>query len=150
MDLNAANVAAVNKANAYANKLYALLAPVFKELIGQQILKADGKLLAKVEKLLPELPNTIPLTVYRKISQSTLSWEIKATVDESATTWASGCASLIMGRMEDGRLMELSESPQLCENFNVKEITAMHDRIRALRNEINDINGSIEPFTFRY
>ena len=49
-----AKVKAVNKANAYATKLYPMLASVFKPLVGQKVLKADGSILAKYAKLMPD------------------------------------------------------------------------------------------------
>ena len=64
----AAKVKAVNRANKEAIKLYEQLAPIFAPLVGQQVMKGTGGLLAKFQKLLPELPNTSSLSIHRHLS----------------------------------------------------------------------------------
>lgn len=73
-----AKIAAVNKANKLANKMYPILAKVFEPLVGQKVLKSDGRtLLSKVEKLLPELPDASNLHVYMHTSAYHLAWIVK-------------------------------------------------------------------------
>lgn len=79
----AAKVRAVNRAHEYANKLYPWLVEKFAPLVGQKILKQDGSLLAKYADLVPELPSTHNLHVYRHHSDYSLAWTVKTSEPES-------------------------------------------------------------------
>src|SRR5581483_4429100 len=75
-----AKVKAVNAAHKHAIVLHQALTEVFRPLVGQQVLKATGDLLQKVEKLLP--PNLTQvglfgLHVYRHRSDYSLAWTVK-------------------------------------------------------------------------
>ena len=73
-------VQAVNAANKMALELYPKLVEVFQPLVGKKILKADGTILEKYKKLMPELPNTPSMMVYRYSSDYNLIWKVDAKV----------------------------------------------------------------------
>ena len=73
----AARVRAVNRANEFGRGLFVALTNIFEPLVGQKILKADGTLLEKFKKLLPPLPCTDGLHVYRHSSNYSLAWTVK-------------------------------------------------------------------------
>src|SRR5277367_5628074 len=73
-------VSATNEANAYANQLHPKLVEIFRPFVGLPILKADGTLLAKVAKLLPEFPSLPKLHTYKHITTYRLSWVVKTCV----------------------------------------------------------------------
>ena len=108
-DKLAAKVEAVNTANGLAWDVYHSLRGVFAPLVGEQVCKKDGGLLAKVQKLLPGLfPNTREVRVTRHSSEYHLVWK--------AWVWKSvnGCTcshetEVYVGRLTDGVLMELCE-----------------------------------------
>lgn len=69
-----ARVKAVNEAHKYANELYGTLVAIFRPLVGQQIEKQGGDLLAKVKKLIPEPPHSANLRVWKTSSAYSLAW----------------------------------------------------------------------------
>lgn len=78
----AAKVAAVNRANAEARRLYPLLVAAFAPYYGQKVIKVNGDVLASVEKTLPPLPGwgdtANRLCVYRnRVSSYALSYVVK-------------------------------------------------------------------------
>jgi len=71
----AAKVAAVNSANAEAQRLFPILSAIFAPLVGCKVEKVDGSLLASVAKLLPDPLSTFH--VYRQSSRYSMAWIVK-------------------------------------------------------------------------
>ena len=102
----AARVKAVNAANRMAGEVYDKLAAIFAPYVGCKIEKADGGLLAKVAKALPEFPYSNGLHVYKYASNYSLVWMVKAceVCDGIACYHEAG---VYVGEMRDGVLLKL-------------------------------------------
>ena len=74
----AAQVAAINRANAVAAELFPVLTEIFRPLVGEAVVTKPGPLTARVTKLLPVFPNTTELSVYRHSSDYSLAWTVSA------------------------------------------------------------------------
>jgi hypothetical protein len=145
-DKLAAKVEAVNTANRLAWDTYHLLRGVFAPLVGEQVCKKDGGLLAKVQKLLPGLfPNTRELRVYRHSSEYHLVWK----------AWASklvnGCvcsheADAYVGKLTDGVLMELCEPFTGRTDWTAVEVVSKREAYEGAMRAADLIKSTLYPF----
>jgi len=80
-----AKVTAVNRVNEYAVRLFDQMRAIWLPHVGQKILKVDGGLLEKYNKLLPVLPrdNHRGIFVYRHTSDYSLAWTVKTNEPDS-------------------------------------------------------------------
>lgn len=150
-DALSAKVAAVNKANAYALEIYPRLRLVFEPLVGQKILKVDGTLLAKVEKLLPEFPCSPGLHAYESSSDYSLRWCVKTM--ESYQSRQSDCqiasyyeADVYIGTLENGVLTKLYEPPILRTDFTVGEISNLRAAYEKAKEAAREARSALGPF----
>jgi len=109
MGMLEAKVEAVNKANEYAAKLHTQLTGVFNDLVGKKVLKADGIVLEKYKKVMPELPNTPGLRVYARPDKArySLAWNVNVYVfhDRGSSYHET---TVYVGSLKDGVLTELT------------------------------------------
>ena len=144
-----AKVKAVNMANDYAPKLYEILSRVFTPLVGKAILKADGSLLAKFNKQLPEFPNGsgFGLVVYRFQSSYSLGWIVKSCVN--LTTGVS-CVyhetPVYVGELSGSTLTRISDPQKLRRDYTVGEIMKKREALEAAKREMSNIKSSLYPF----
>jgi hypothetical protein len=141
-----AKVKATNKANAYAMEIYDKLAAVFAPLVGQKIEKADGGLMAKYAKLLPEFISGVPMHVYRYNSNYSLMYVVKTceSIPPHGCTYYE--ASCYVGEMRDGVLTKLCNRPQLRTDYTVAEVKANREAYKAAQAIADDAKGKLHPF----
>jgi len=145
-----ARVAGVNEAHDYANKLWPKLAAVFEPLVGQKIEKVDGGLLEKVKKQLPELPNTVAISVNRYHSNYSLSWTVK-TCKSVKQPDGYGHAyyyerSVTVGELRHGVLTKLVEQPHFKTDYNAKDILAKREAFKAAEKVYDEAKSALFPF----
>lgn len=143
-----AKVKAVNSCHDEANKLYDVLLPIFKPLLGCQLDKMDGTFLAKIDKLVPDLPHATKLSVFRSSSEHSLSFTVK--------TWehiadSHGClyyeTTLYIGDMRGGVLIALTERPKpFRTDFTEQEIQDKRITWREARDALDDARSALCPF----
>ena len=145
-----AKVKAVNKAHAYAAKLHEQLTPIFAPLVGQNLFKIGG-LLAKYQKLLPELPSTPSLFVHRHLSDYSLGWTVKTSEDIEGQ---SGClyyeTTVSIGELSHGVLTKLTPYQPGRTDWTLKEIEDKRETLRAAEKAYNDARSALYPFGERY
>lgn len=142
-----AQVKAVNRANAHAVKLYAQLEPIFRPLVGQQIFKVDGTLLAKVAKLLPELPYDGNLMVFKGSSDYSLNWTVKTSeMVEGAHHCVYHETGVYLGWVRNHVLTEMSGPPAVRSDWTVQEVTEGRERYQRAKREADDTLSAIHPF----
>jgi len=153
-ELLAAKVKATNAANAYAMELWDKLSGVFAPFVGKKIEKADGCLLAKIGKLLPMLPNSVSLGVYRYRSAYSLMYVVKTCEsippqignlheDYGCTYYEASC---YVGEMRDGVLLKLCDRPTLRADYTAKEVTANRAAYAAAKKIADEAQGKLHPF----
>lgn len=141
----AAKVAAVNAANGQALDLYNVLRGVFAPLVGEQVCKKDGGLLAKVERLLPPLTNTRELVVYRHPSEYVLAFVVRVSVvRDMECKYHEVCVEV--GRLESGRLVELSEPFTGRADWTAKEVLAKREAYWDARKAAESFKSALGPF----
>lgn len=91
-----AKIIATNRANAEANRIQAVLLPIFEQFVGQPVLKADWSLLAKVKKVLPEFETDHGKRVYFHSFQTMLVWAVSVNepVGDHRVTYAESYAHI--------------------------------------------------------
>jgi hypothetical protein len=146
-----AKVAAVNAAHSYALTLYTTLRPVLEPFVGQQIEKADGGLLQKVAKLLPELPYTHNLAVIRNSSTYSLIWSVKACESYPSSSGDTNFAvyheiSVYVGHMEGNKLVSFYDPPDFKTGYTVKEVEALRAAYRKAKNAADAALSAIQHF----
>lgn len=144
----AAKVKAVNKANAEAAKLLPKLVEIFRPLVGQQVLKAAGGLLLKVEKVLPEFPDTHGLMVYRHSSNYNLAWTVKTCENIEGT---HGClyheVTIYVGNLNGCVLTDLNTTQmELRTDYTVEEIEAARKKYEEVRRIADEARSALYPF----
>lgn len=142
-----AKVIAVNFANDYANKLFPKLHAIFAPLIGQTLTKNDGSLMAKYVKLLPELPCTPRLNVYRTSGTGWLDWTVKTCQNiEGGTSCVYHETLVSVGRLERGVLVALQEPMSRRTDYTVEEILAKRAEAARLEGLWREARNACEPF----
>jgi len=148
-----ARVKARNKANEYSNKLYPILAAIFASLVGQKILTAPGDLTAKVKKLMPELPNTTGLSVFRDRSSYrygswySLSWTVKVCeMVEGGCTCVYEEVTVYIGKLEGQVLSEIEKPCNGRTDYTVKEVEQWREEYKRAAREADKARCALFPF----
>jgi hypothetical protein len=138
-------VRAVNRAHAYGKELYATLAPVFAPLVGQKIETAPGPLLARIAKLLPAMPNTPNLRVFRLASEYSLGWTISA--NEVANDHAYYHeVTVYIGHMRNGVLESISPPFEGRTDYTLEEVLEKRAAYEAAKKAADDARNAVYPF----
>ncbi len=140
-----AKVKAVNLANAYAMELYPVLAKIFGPFVGYQIEKKDGPLLAKIAKLLPEMPCTTHIHVTRYPGNCILAWLVKTCEMYSDHSCLYHEVMLYIGHMSNGILDSLYDTPHLRTDYTVEEIEEARRKFRTAQKIAEDLKP---PYPF--
>jgi hypothetical protein len=142
-----AKVAAVNRANEYATRLYTALAEKFAPLVGQKILKADGTLLAKYAGLVPTLPCSPDLHVYRHSSNYSLAWTVKT----CEFMPPNGCmyheVTIYIGYLQGATLEKMISTPFTGRtDFSVEEIIGKRAAYESAKRVADELRNDLYPF----
>lgn len=145
-----ANVAAVNAAGSYAREIHSKLAGIFAPLIGVNIMKADGSLMAKYAKLIPEFPHTTRLHVYDSSSDYSLSWTVKACeLSESGRDYAYPAyreVTVYVGRLRNKVLQQILNVPEYKTDYSAAEIVEARKAYEAAKKIARDAESALIPF----
>ena len=140
-------IVAVNRANDYGNKLYRELTNIFRPLVGQKILKADGQLLAKYQPLLPHFPNTPQLHVYRHTSEYSLAWSVKTCEFMPPHSCMYHTVTVYVGDLRGDKLEKLSvNSFEGRTDFTAEEILTKRADYEAAKRIADNARNSLWPF----
>lgn len=141
-----AQVRAVNSVRSYANWLQPLLIERFRPLVGQKILKADGSLLAKHEKLAPNpLPTEIH-QVYRGVSPYSLRWIAKACEPYPPHFCCYEEAGVFIGELSEGVLATLAVPVVYRCDYTVGEVLELREALKAASKAKDDALSALYPF----
>jgi hypothetical protein len=141
----AAMVAAVNRANACGVEMYRKLATVFKPLVGQKILKADGTLLAKYQALLPELPSTVALSVFRHTSDYLLVWTVKTCEMVPPYSRVYHEVTVYVGSLSGKILRDIMEPFTGRTDWTVEEVTAKRAAYKVAKEAAETAHSALCP-----
>jgi hypothetical protein len=142
-----AKVAAVNRANEYAARLYAALVEKFAPLVGQKILKVDGTLLAKYEGLVPVLPCSPDLHVYRHSSDYSLAWTVKTCEFMPPHSCMYHEVTVYVGDLRGATLEKMTVHPFTGRtDFSVEEITGKRLAYESAKKVADELRNDLYPF----
>lgn len=148
-----AKVAAVNNANRYALELYPQLRAIFEPFIGQKIEKADGGLLMKIAKLLPEFPCKPGLHVYKMSSDYSLVWVVKTCESQAINGKHDNYhvahyheTSVYVGNMRHGVLTDFCKAPELRTDYTAAEVEAAREAYRKAKQAADDARSALFNF----
>lgn len=145
-----ARVTARNRAAKIANDLYNPLANVFLPYIGQKIEKADGNLLAKIEKKLPELPHR----VYRDSAGYFLQWQVSVSESFLYQTAAGETMSrsvyesvmLTIGDTRDGILERIRGKSEARTDWTASEIIGLRYKFEKAKKKYEEARSALSWF----
>jgi hypothetical protein len=152
----AAKVAAVNRANAEANRLQPLFVEAFRPFLGSKVLKIDG-LVKKAEPILERLAPFVPdgyatPSVHRNRSLYSLSFDVKVCESSPGRSADYQIAnnhetSFTVGELNGCDLLKLSTDyvPQRTD-YTVAEIIAKRERVAELEGQFNAAKSALYPF----
>lgn len=127
MNALTAKVHAVNETHKCANELYWKLTRFFRPYVGKAVLTKTGQILAKIQALMPELPDNKTITVYRHCSDYSLAWTVKACVNTDNITVYNE-VTIYIADLSNGTITKLCESYQeaFCgrTDYTVDEVIA--------------------------
>ncbi len=141
-----AKVKAINKAHAIAKEWFDKVAPIFVPFLNQKIIKADGYLLAKVEKLLPEQPNTFNLNIHKYITDYSVGFTIKTSEQVSDYGCLYYETTVYIGNLKNGVLTTLSTYEALRTNYTAAEILEKRQLYETALKISNDAKSNLHPF----
>jgi hypothetical protein len=140
-----AKVAAVNRANEYAARLYAALSANFAPLVGQKILKVDGTLLAKHERLV--LPCSPDLHVYRHSSDYSLAWTVKTCEYMPPHSCMYHEVTVYVGDLRGATLEKMTVHPFTGRtDYSVEEITGKRLAAESAKRIADELRSDLYPF----
>ena len=142
-----AKIKAVNRANEYGVKLYQELEPIFRPLVGQSILNKNGTLAKRFAKLLPELPCTTDLHVYRGDSNYSLAWCVK-TCEMNGDGY--GCVyheiTVYIGNIRGDVLTEICSPFTARTDYTAEEVHANREKYESAKKLADDARSKLYPF----
>lgn len=142
-----AKVAAVNKANVYAAKLYPELVKIFEPLVGEKILKVDGTLLSKYAALLPEFPCNPHLHVYRNSSDYSLAWTVKSCEMMPPHSCMYHEVVVYVGEIRGQHLVKMMDHPfNGRTDFTVEEILGKREAYISAKKVMEELRSELYPF----
>lgn len=146
-----AKVEAVNLANKTANEIYPILRKVFEPFMGQNITKNDGTLLARIVKLIPELPDSRAVTVYGKHSKH--SYSVSFTVKTCVSYGEHSCTYYEIGvyicDVTNGVVTRFYDVDERKTDYTVEDILAKREAARAAKKAYEDARSACFPFDER-
>jgi hypothetical protein len=142
-----AKVNAVNAAHTAALDLFPKLRAALLPFVGRQVVKADGYLMQKVQKALPELPAGNHLHCFASVKSHTLHWHVKA----DATTPGGHAfyheVSLYVGTLDGGTLKEVWDAPpELRTDYTAQEVQEKRKAYEQAKKAANDAQSALHPF----
>ena len=144
-DKLAVRVKAVNAAYKGAMDLYPKLAAIFEPLVGCQVTKKDGTLLAKVAKMLPDFRVWGEASIYRLRSDYSLAWVVKTYY--SVGMWTEYHEAVVyVGNLQNGVLTSLCPPFVARCDYTVAEVEAKRKRYDELKKQADDARSDLVPF----
>lgn len=143
-----AKVGAVNKANAYANKIYPLLVEAFKPFVGAKILKVDGTFLKSVAEKVPGFESSVWLNVYRYSSEYSLVFVVKTCESLPPHSCVYHEVSLYVGEFKGAVLSKVNDDKpfNLRTDYTPEEITAKRVAWESAKRVADELHGELHPF----
>lgn len=143
-------VRGVNAANKYAHELFTLLVPIFTPFVGQKIEKADGGLLAKIAKLLPEFPCGVKLHVYKYQSNYSLVWVVKTCECHDAGNGVGHAyyheTSVYIANVRNGVLESMYPKFEARTDYTVAEVIKNREAYKAAKQLADNAQSALHPF----
>lgn len=151
LEVLTARVKAVNTANKKANELFVTLSNIFKPLVGQPVLKADGELLAKVEKLLPKPSDDRNLTIYRTKSAYSLSWTVKACEGIGGNTSGKHTclyheATIYVAQLDSNAIQYVRDAQPFRCDYTAQEISDLRAKAAQAKKDYEAATSNLGPF----
>ena len=141
-----AKVAAVNRANAAANELYPQMVAIFSPLVGRRLDKASGGFYDKIKKLLPVLPNTQQLQIFRSSSNYALGFTVKT----CELNPPHGCfyheVGVNIGSMTHGVLTDMQTYSPRRSDYTVEEVLDLRAQYIVKKNAAQQAYSAINEF----
>lgn len=142
----AVQIEATNIGHKRANELYKELVEIFRPLVGQKIQKADGNLLAKVEKLMPKIGYTHKLHVYKNVSRWSLSYVVKACVSYGETCVYDE-TTVYIGTVDGDTLIRISDYEEKRCDYTLEEIQQKRKEHKRIKEQLEKIGAELFPFS---
>jgi hypothetical protein len=141
-----AKVAAVNRAHKYAIEIQPELIAIFAPFVGQKVMKIGG-LMEKFKKLLPEFPNTVPLSVYRHVSDYSLAWTVKTCESYGEHSCLYYEVTVYIGDLHHGVLTKVSnQSYEFRTDYTKQEIEEKRQQYQKAKRAADDARNNLYPF----
>ena len=142
-----ARVRGVNRANAFANELYPKLVALFTPLIGQKILKADGTLLAKIQKQVDDLGvlGRHEPHVYRYNSPYSLVYTVKTCEDCNGHAYYYE-TSVYVAHLDNGVLTGLYDQDLRQTNYSADKVIAAREAYEKAKKAADEAQSALHPF----
>ncbi len=142
-----ARVAAVNKANAYAPKLHAMLTEALTPFVGQKILKVGG-LVQKAKQAIDalNLPYGSGLNVTRNSNNYSISFNIQAceTFNDCAYYYDT---AVYVGELNNNDLAKLTPiNGTYKSDYTEAEVLAKREAFKAAEKEYDKAKSALGPF----
>ena len=140
-------VIAVNRANAYANEIRPRLVEVFSQYVGQKVVTKNNEILAKIKKQIDQLglANSVKLSVYRSVSEYSLSYVVKS------CEWYDGRAFyheayVYIGNLRDGVLQDIAEVEPKQTDYSAEAIEAAREAYGKAKDIADELRSNLAPF----
>lgn len=138
---------AVNSGHAYANELYHKIRKVFEPFVGQQIDKAAGGLMAKVQKHFDalDLPCTPSISVHRYGSEYSLVYIVKTCKDFEGHAFYHE-TSVYVGHTRHGVLTSFYDPPNFKTDYKVEDVIAAREKYKLAKKASDEAFSNLHPF----
>src|SRR5262245_42728896 len=146
-----AKVAAVNRANAYANELAPRLRAAFEPFLGQKIFTAAGPLMKSVKQVvdalnLPSNMSNRSLNVYRYNIGNTIYSVCYVVQANEPEPGASHEVSVYVGEVSDGVLTKMMNGEAFRTDYTAANVQAARDTYQAAKKAASAAESALHPF----
>ena len=147
----AARVKARNRCHQVANELWVTFTEIFAPLVGQKLLTVNGAFLAKIDKMMPELPElsgSFGLSVFRYPSAYNLCWTVKCSESVAGECY---CVyeevTFYVADLEGQNMGELSTNHEdFRTDFSAVEITRLRKDYEEKKKIAEKAKSALFPF----
>lgn len=142
-----AKVIATNRANAEANRLYALFVIALAPFVGKKVINTDGSFPKKVKEAIDAIPTTAFQLLRRFTRNNILDWTVKECERYGEHFCDYAEATFYVGVLDGQVLRDLDiEPPNFRTDYNVERILQAREIVQKAREHLSRAQGALEGF----
>ena len=139
-----AKIAAYNKLHREFNRLYPLFQEALKPFVRRKVILVHREITSQVKAILPEV--TAGFSIYQNLSDYTLYFTLQCAEDVQCGGCVYAEATMSLGTLTDGILLNLCEIKQRRSDYHAEEIFNKRIELEKASERVREIESELSPF----